>query len=82
MNMMMTCKQVSTLMSTGELASAPLRRRLAVRLHLAMCSRCSAFKQWLDAMTEAAQRASRGVEHDAPDDLESRILKRLDRTER
>jgi predicted anti-sigma-YlaC factor YlaD len=77
---MMTCKQVSTLMSTGALEAAPLRQRLAVRLHLAMCDKCSAFKRWLETMGQAAKVASDRSEAEAPADLEARVIRRLERS--
>jgi len=40
---MITCKQVSTLVSSGGLPAAPLTVRLGVRLHLAMCRHGRAF---------------------------------------
>jgi hypothetical protein len=75
---MMTCRQVSTLLATGDLARAPLSRRLAVRLHLAMCRHCSAFKRWLDVVVAAGREASSLAEREAPADLESRTLRRID----
>lgn len=74
---MMTCQQVSTLMSTGGLADAPLMQRLAVRLHLSMCDKCSAFKRWLDVIGAAARAAAQAADRNAPTDLESRALARL-----
>jgi hypothetical protein len=77
---MMTCKQVSTLLSTGALEDAPLRQRLAVRLHVTMCDKCSGFKRWLETMGRAAQAASDRDEAEAPADLEARIIRRLERS--
>jgi hypothetical protein len=76
---MMTCKQVSTLMSTGALEDAPLRTRLAVRLHLSVCDKCSAFKRWLEAMGRAARSVNAAQEADAPADLEGRVIRRIER---
>ncbi len=77
---MMTCKEVATLLSTGELDHASWLRRLAVRLHLAMCDRCAAFKRQLDAMARAAAALGRRLEADAPADLEARVVDRVTRT--
>jgi anti-sigma factor ChrR (cupin superfamily) len=76
---MMTCKQVSTLMSTGALEDAPLRTRLAVRLHLSMCDKCSAFKRWLEAIGRAAKSANQARDVGAPPDLETRVIRRIER---
>ena len=77
---MMTCKQVSTLLSTGELTSASWSERLGVRFHLMMCDRCSTFKRWLDAIGDAGRALSRKVERETPADLEARTLRRLERS--
>lgn len=75
---MMTCKRVSTLMSTGTLDDAPLRQRRAVRPHLTMCDKCSAFKRWPEAMGRAAKASDRS-DAEAPPDLEARMIRRLGR---
>jgi hypothetical protein len=75
---MMSCKQVSTLLSTGEVQASPWSRRLAVRMHLAMCRHCSAFKRWLDVIAAAARSLSRVAERDAPADLEARVIRRVE----
>jgi len=74
---MMTCRQVSTLISTGALTDAPLGRRLAVRLHLSMCDKCSAFKQWLELIGNAAKASSRLTDSEVPADLEGRVIERI-----
>ena len=74
---MMTCKQVSTLLSSGQLADAPLTERLAVRMHLAMCRRCAAFKRLLEALADAARAAARAFEREAPPGFESMVAKKL-----
>ena len=76
---MMTCKQVSTRLSTGELSSASWSERLGVRFHLMMCDRCSTFKRWLDAIGVAARALNRADQGDAPPDLEARTLRRIER---
>ncbi|MEO8484358.1 MAG: hypothetical protein ABI634_19275 [Acidobacteriota bacterium] len=78
---MMTCKQVSTLLSHGDLASASWSRRLGVRLHLLMCDKCSAFKAGLEAMGTWGRALSRTAEQEAPKDLEARALRRIERSE-
>ena len=78
---MMTCRQVSTIVGTGELDAAPLARRLAVRMHLAMCRNCSAFKRQLEALAAAARAASRTFAREAPKDLEARVAQKLGASE-
>lgn len=75
---MMTCKEVSTLLSTGQLDDAPLTRRLAVRLHLAMCRHCTAFRRQLERLARAAQAASRDFEREPVPDFESKVRKRVE----
>lgn len=75
---MMTCREVSTLLSTGQLDDAPLSRRLAVRLHLGMCRHCTAFRRQLERLARAARAASRDFEREPPPDFESRVGKRLE----
>jgi predicted anti-sigma-YlaC factor YlaD len=75
---MMTCKEVSTLLSTGQLVDAPLARRLAVRLHLAMCRHCRAFKRQLDRLTRAARVVASALEREPGPDFESSIHRRIE----
>jgi len=74
---MMTCKEVSTLISSGELADSSFGRRLSVRLHLAMCRHCRNFQRQVAALARSAKAAAAAFEQDAPADLESRIVHRL-----
>lgn len=74
---MMTCKEVSTLISTGGLSGAPLARRLAVRLHLAMCRHCQAFRRQVEAVARSARAAAAALEAEPPQDFESKIAERL-----
>ncbi len=74
---MMTCQEVSTLVSTGGLPEAPLMRRLGVRMHLAMCRHCRAFRRQVATIARAARAASLAFERELPEDFESRIARRL-----
>lgn len=76
---MMTCKEVSTLMSTGSLDDAPWTTRLAVRLHLSMCRHCRAFKRQLEALARAARTLSASRESELQDDFEATLSERLSR---
>ncbi|MBI3492261.1 MAG: zf-HC2 domain-containing protein [Acidobacteria bacterium] len=73
----MTCKDVSTLVSTGGLSDAPLVRRLAVRLHLAMCRHCRAFRRQVEAVARSARAAAAALEVEPLHDFESNIVERL-----
>ena len=76
---MMTCKEVSTLMSTGGLYGARWGVRLAVRLHLSMCRHCRAFKRQLEALTNAARAMAVSREAELPKDFEVRLAESVKR---
>jgi hypothetical protein len=74
---MMTCKEVSTLVSMGQLDDAPPARRMAVRLHLMMCRHCRTFSRQLRLIGRAARSIARDVEREPTSAFESRIVNRL-----
>jgi len=74
---MMTCKDVSTLVSTGTLSDAPMARRLAVRLHLAMCRHCRSFRQQVAAVARGARNAAAAHAAEPSPEFESAIPDRL-----
>ena len=74
---MMTCHDVSTLVATGELSEAPLVRRLSVRMHLAMCRHCRAFRRQVETIACAAHAAGMAFERELPEDFESGVVQRL-----
>ena len=76
---MMTCKEVSTLMSTAGLDGARWSVRLAVRLHLSMCRHCRAFKRQLEALTNAARTLAASREAELPKDFEVRLAESVKR---
>jgi hypothetical protein len=76
---MMTCKEVSTVVSTGGLDDAPLRVRLAVRLHLSMCRHCRAFKRQLETLTKTARALSASLDAELPRDFEATLSESLNR---
>lgn len=61
---MLRCHEVTRLYATDEIRSAPLRTRLAARLHLLMCRHCDRYVRELAAIGEAVRRAFR----DGPED--------------
>ena len=73
---MMTCHDVSTLVSTGGLRDAPLVRRWGVRMHLAMCRHCRAFRRQIKAIARAARAAGLAFERELPQDFEYQIVQR------
>lgn len=74
---MMTCHEASTLVSTGGLTDAPFLRKLGVRMHLAMCRHCRAFRLQIEAIAGAARAAAMVFEREPPQDFEAAIVRRL-----
>ena len=74
---MMTCHDVSRLLSTGRLFDASLVRKLGAHIHLAMCRHCRAFRRQIEALARAAREAAVAFERELPRDFESRIVQRL-----
>jgi len=76
---MMTCKEVSTLLSMGGLAEARWTVRLTVRLHLTMCRHCRAFKRQLEGLTRTARGTSASLDAELPKDFEATLSESLHR---
>jgi len=74
---MMTCKEVSTLISTGQSGDAPLSRRIAVRLHVAKCRYCRAFLRQIEAVDQSARSAAIALEAEPSVEFESKVTGRL-----
>jgi len=74
---MMTCKEVSTLVSAGEFAEAAFARRVAVRLHLALCVKCRAFKRQVEALSRAARTVAARPTDQPPADFEAKLVQRM-----
>ncbi len=71
---MMTCKQVSILVSMGDVESAPMMRRMGVWLHVAMCRHCRAFRRQLVRIGRAARLVSEAFEREPSANFEVKIL--------
>ena len=74
---MMTCKEVSTLVSSGDLQAASLARRLGVGVHLAMCRHCRAFRRQVTAIGEAARALSAAYRTEPRAAFEADLVQRL-----
>ena len=74
---MMTCREVSTVIARGELATAPWTERLAVRVHLAMCRHCRAFRRQVEAMARAASVAAATRHAEPGTDFEATLARRM-----
>jgi predicted anti-sigma-YlaC factor YlaD len=73
---MMTCHEVSRIVSEGTLDAAPWRLRLGAWLHFAICRQCRAFARQVAALAIVAKEAARGHEPDA--DFDARLIRRLE----
>lgn len=69
---MLRCKDVAELVGTDALVRAPMRQRLAVRMHLAMCGHCRAYVRALQQLARAA-RAMGSLDAAAGGDVEAAI---------
>jgi len=76
---MMTCKEVSTLMSTGGLDDARWGVQIAVRLHVSMCRHCRAFKRQLEALAQSSRTLSALLDAELPRDFEATLSESLKR---
>jgi hypothetical protein len=70
---MMTCNEVSTLVSTGGLPKAPLTRRLGVRMHLAICR---AVRRHAEAIAQATRALNPMFEREPLATFETKVVQR------
>ena len=82
---MITCKQVATLLTSGEIEPQTAWGRLEVRFHLWMCKNCSRLAQQMEQIHKAGHKLrsmfESELESERPaaniESLEGRILKKL-----
>lgn len=78
---MITCKQVASLLSSGDVPSQPFLSRMELRLHLFFCRHCSAFAGQIKFLQLAAHRTKDCFEAELGSGgaakLESRLLRQL-----
>jgi len=74
---MMTCKEVSILVSRGEVANASTVTRIGAWMHLAMCRHCRAFRRQMALIGRAARLVGAAFEHEPSASFEDRILHHL-----
>lgn len=80
---MLTCKEVSKLISDSLERKLPLRQRISVHLHLMMCNMCRSYRRQILALR---QLISRYADTDTtgyeglrlPDDVRKRIKQKLE----
>ncbi len=61
---MLTCKEISRIIASDDLAEAGLRRRLALRFHLWMCRHCRRYSTQMRQLGEMARGMFRGRSED------------------
>ena len=74
---MLTCKEVSTLVSTGGQDAAPLMRKLGVFLHLALCRHCRAFRRQVTAIGRAVRALNAVYEAEPLPGFEAAVVQRV-----
>ncbi len=81
---MPTCKEVSRVIATDELATAGWRQRLSVKLHLLMCRHCRNYARQIQEIGEATRRLFGAHLQDdtSREDLRNSILDRIPRAEK
>lgn len=74
------CREVSGAVASGALDEAPIRRRLAVRLHLVMCRHCRRYARQLRAIGRATREllSSSEAEDDSVERLRRALLGRTE----
>lgn len=79
---MITCKQVATLLTSGEVERQGVWARLEVRFHLWMCKNCSRLARQMVQIHHAGRKLRSMFESEKPvtgdpTGMEARLLKKL-----
>lgn len=78
---MITCKQVATLLTSGEVERQSALARWEVRFHLWMCKNCSRLARQMTQIREAGHKLRAEFDTEKPandaDSMEARLLKKL-----
>jgi hypothetical protein len=78
---MIRCRNVAELLTSGRLRDAGFGTRVQVRMHLWMCRHCSRLARQVKLMGAAASKLAATIGRETPgadgDDLESRLLRKL-----
>jgi len=64
----LSCREISELVSLSLERKLPLRQRLSMQLHLSMCRLCSGFRKQMLLFNQAARQEAERVERDSPRD--------------
>jgi hypothetical protein len=74
---MMKCRDVATLVSSGQVGDQPFSRRMGVWFHLMMCQHCRRFWRQVRVLDKAVRSMADGLKGEKPADLERRTMDRL-----
>lgn len=75
---MLSCKQVATALSSGELEGAGPHHRLSIWFHLVICKYCRAYARQIRALGDATKRllGSESTRSEELERLEERLVER------
>lgn len=76
---MPSCREVSAMVSDSMDRRLPLRKRLAIRLHISMCSLCQRYEKQLYLLREGIRRYADPETHVAQKSLSFTARERLKR---
>jgi hypothetical protein len=74
---MPSCRDIAALISQGMDEAHPLRKRLSIRLHVAMCSWCRRYERQLRLLREGARRYADAEQNQAGPCLSPEAKERL-----
>ena len=74
---MLTCKEISKLVSESLDRELPLRQRMAMRLHLMMCAMCRAYEKQTHLLRNAMRTYGRQNNEKLPEESRQRIKKAI-----
>ena len=66
---MLTCKQVTHLLSEAQDRALPWKEKIPLKFHLMICVGCARFGQQLDFLRQAAQQYAQGCPAHPPEQL-------------
>ena len=75
--MMPSCKDISELISQSMDTRLPLRKRLAIRLHVALCSLCRRYEKQLQLMRRGLHHYANPDENAVAESLSAEARERL-----
>ncbi len=76
---MYSCREVARYIASDEYLTAGFLKRLAIRLHLAMCEHCSRYLRQLRKLAATLRETNSEIPPPEIEDAKSRIVERLSR---